>query len=198
MLGEWLRKQRAECKKGVLNQARQERLESLGVLYDPFEAQWMHHFGLLSAYRARERHADVPRQHEEAGVMLGAWLSTQRVDFKKGKLDQARKERLESLGVLWDPIEAQWEHNFSLLSAYRAREGHADVPKSHDEEGVMLGAWLIKQRAECKKGKLSQARQERLESLGVLWDPSEAQWEHNFGLLSAYEEAGAVQNSKAF
>ena len=49
----------------------------------------------------------MPRQHEEAGVMLGAWQSTQRVDFKKGKLDQARKEQLESLGMLWDPIEAQ-------------------------------------------------------------------------------------------
>jgi len=49
----------------------------------------------------------------------------------------------------------------------------------------MLGAWLGKQRAECKKGKLSQARQERLESLGVLWDPMEEQWVHNFGLLSA-------------
>ena len=83
--------------------------------------------------------------------MLCTWLRTQRMDFKKGKLDQARKERLESLGVLWDPMEAQWLHNLGLLSAYRAREGHADVPKSHDEEGVMLGAWLIKQRAECKK-----------------------------------------------
>ena len=185
MLGEWLRKQRAECKKGVLDQERQERLESLGVLNDPCKAQWMHNFGLLSAYRARERHADVPCQHEEEGVMLGAWLSSQRVEFKKGKLEQARQEQLESLGVLWDPIEAQWEHNFGLLSAYRAREGHADVPFQHEEEGVMLGTWLSAQRLDFKKGKLDQARKERLESLGVLWDPMEEQWVHNFGLLPA-------------
>jgi len=55
--------------------------------------------------------------------MLGTWLRTQRVDFKKGKLDQARKERLESLGVLWNPMEAQWVHNFCLLSAYVGAKG---------------------------------------------------------------------------
>jgi hypothetical protein len=54
--------------------------------------------------------------------MLGTWLTTQRVDFEKGKLGQVRQERLELLGVLWDPLEAQWVHNFGLLSAYRARE----------------------------------------------------------------------------
>jgi hypothetical protein len=33
------------------------------------------------------------------GVMLGTWLTTQRVDFEKGKLGQVRQERLELLGV---------------------------------------------------------------------------------------------------
>ena len=55
--------------------------------------------------------------------MLCTWLRTQRMESKKGKLDQARKERLESLGVLWNPMEAQWVHNFCLLSAYVGAKG---------------------------------------------------------------------------
>jgi hypothetical protein len=159
MLGKWLCNQRVDLKKGKLEQARQERLESLGVLWDPFEAQWEHNFGLLSACRAREGHADVPFQHEEEGVILGIWLSNQRKGFKKGKLNQARQEWLEWLGVLWGPFEAQWGRNFGVLTQYKECEGHADVPQQHEDEGTVLGTWLSKQRKDFKKSELDQARQ---------------------------------------
>jgi len=185
-LGFWLNSQRTAFKAGKLDQARQERLKSLGVEWDPIEAQWGQIFGLLSAYHAREGHAGVPKQHEEQGVKLGAWLATQRMVFKAGKLDQARQDRLKSLGMEWNTFEATWERYFGLLSAYRAREGHADVPRLHEEEGLKLGIWLDSQRQTFKAGKLDQARQDRLQSIDVTWDRLETQWERNFGLLSAY------------
>ena len=185
-LGKWLSHQRANHKKGQMDRSRQERLESLGMLWDLMETQWEHNFGLLSAYHAREGHANLPLDYQEEGVMLGVWLNTQRIEAKRNKLDKSRREQLESLGVAWDPAEAQWERNFCLLTAYRKREGHADVPQAHEEEGVKLGSWLNTQRKELKKNKLDQKRKERLESLGVLWDPKEVQWERNFDLLSVY------------
>ena len=72
-------------------------------------AKWERNFGLLSVYRAREGNAGVPHSHEEKGVKLGRWLNTQRVAFKAGRLDQARQERLTSLGVEWNALEATWE-----------------------------------------------------------------------------------------
>jgi hypothetical protein len=155
-------------------------------------AKWERNFGLLSAYRAREGHADVPHSHEEKkeeeeeGVKLGSWLNTQRMAFKAGKLDQAQQKRLTSLGVTWNTFEARWGRNYCLLSVYRAREGHADVPHSHEQVGVKLGTWLNTQRMAFKAGELSQARQERLKMLGVEWNLFDATWERNFDVLLAY------------
>ena len=48
---------------------------------------------------------NVPTKHEEDGVKLGSWLTNQRQAFKAGQLDEARQERLESLGVRWRMIK---------------------------------------------------------------------------------------------
>jgi len=188
MLGVWLNTQRIEVKKGKLDKSRRERLESLGVIWDPADAQWERNFSLLATYRKREGHADVPQNYEEEGVKIGSWLNTQRKEFKKNKMDPKRQEQLESLGVLWDPKEALWERNFDLLLTYHAREGHVDVSFNHEEAGVMLGTWLSAQRQEFRKGKLSDVRQEQLEALGITWDPGEAQWERNYNLLKSFCE----------
>jgi alkyl sulfatase BDS1-like metallo-beta-lactamase superfamily hydrolase len=168
-LGVWLKNQQSAFKAGKLDQARQERLNSLGFELYHLEETWERNFYLLSAYRAREGHADVPKLHEEEGMKLGVWLNSQRSAFKAGKLDQARQKLLNSLGVEWNTLEETWERNFFLLSAYCAREGHADVPHSYKVEGVKIGIWLKTQLSAFKAGKLDQARQERLASIGVLW-----------------------------
>ncbi len=54
----------------------------------------------------------MPKGHEEDGVKLGWWLNRQRQAFMVGQLDEARQERLESLGVVWDVIEEQWERSY--------------------------------------------------------------------------------------
>ena len=71
---------------------------------------------------------------------------------------------------------------FGLLQAFREREGHANVPYRHVEDGEKLGSWLSTQRtrykarglseAECKRRRasaLSDGEVERLEALGVVW-----------------------------
>ena len=62
-----------------------------------------------------------------------------------------------------------WEQRCALLERFRGREGNADVPIKHVEDGVKLGVWLGVQRTAFKAGKLSAERRGRLESLGVRW-----------------------------
>ena len=91
-------------------------------------------------------------------------------------------ERMEALGVAWDPLAEQWERMFGLLQAFREREGHANVPKRHEEDGEKLGEWLRTQRKRYKARGLSEAERkrlsasamsdeevERMEALGVAW-----------------------------
>lgn len=173
-LGTWLNNQRVAYGKRTLNAARRERLEALGVAWDVHEAHWERGVELLTAFRDREAHCNVPAKHEEMGEKLGKWLSNQRAAHGKGVLDTVRLERLEKLGVVWDPFEQQWERNFELLTAFHDREAHCDVPTKHEEKDVKLGLWLHNQRKVQGKGTLDVARRDRLEALGVRWRISRA------------------------
>ena len=81
--------------------------------------------------------------------------------------------------------ELSYAVDAALLAAYREREGHANVPTNHEEDGERLGVWLNNQRTRYRarswseaerKGKrvsaLSDEEVERLEALGVLWSRS--------------------------
>ena len=73
----------------------------------------------------------------------------------------------------WDPYLDQWERSFALLEQFKEREGHCNVPDSHDEDGVKLGRWLGNLR-QAKKGNrsnsnLSVERVERLDKVGIDW-----------------------------
>ena len=70
-----------------------------------------------------------------------------------------------------------------LLAAYREREGHANVPMRHVEDGEKLGRWMGAQReryavrgmseaerkAKTGSSALSDEEVRRLEVLGVVW-----------------------------
>ncbi|EOD28097.1 hypothetical protein EMIHUDRAFT_468761 [Emiliania huxleyi CCMP1516] len=226
-LGVWLSDQRkrykarglseAECKRlsvSAMSDGAVERLEAVGVVWDARAEQLERMFGLLQAFREREGHTNVPYRHVEDGEKLGVCLSNQRKRYQaRGWSEAERKckkasamsdevvERLEALGVAWDVLAEQWERMFGLLQAFREREGHANVPYRHVEDGEKLGVWLGTQRKRYQARGLSEAERkrryasalsdeevERLEALGVVWDVLAEQWERMFGLLQAFRE----------
>ena len=194
-LGLWLNTQRTAMKRGKLDEAYQRRLEKLGVSFDPHRDQWERNFALLENFKEMKGHCNVPAFHEEDGVKLGHWLSSQRASMKKGKLDEWCQHRLEELGMIWDPFEDQWERNFALLEGYKNREGHCNAPVSYEEDGIKLGTWLNTQRMSMKRGKLDESYQRRLEDLGVSRDPYADQWERNFAMLEGYKKREGHSNA---
>ena len=183
-------------KAGRLAGERRRRLGALGVAWDALAAQWERNYALLRAFVEREGHANVPATHVEDGEKLGEWLQRQRQRWQaRGMSEEERKAkkvgtalsdeevaRLEAVGVVWDVAAAQWEKNYALLQAFVEREGHANVPATHVEDGEQLGVWLSNQRQrwqargrseEERKAKsaspLSDEEVARLEALGVRW-----------------------------
>ena len=65
------------------------------------DSRWERNFELLTTFSEREESCEVPAKHEEEGVRLGGWLVTQQMAHTNGKLDAARRMRLEALGVVW-------------------------------------------------------------------------------------------------
>ena len=105
---------------------------------------------------------------------------------KKGKLNPEEEAKLERMNARLknlrteggrskglkrgDTSRRNWEQKFAMLEQYEEREGHCNVPISHQEEGENLGRWLAAQREAFRQGKLDKERRQRLEELDVIWE----------------------------
>jgi hypothetical protein len=181
-LGAWVDRQRQA--RHILSEVRRQRLNDIGFVWDPFEADWEEGFRNLQIYREREGHCRVPQSHEENGYRLGTWVNVQRQ--KRDSLPKVRLQRLNDIGFVWDPYEADWEEGFRNLQIYREREGHCRVPHTHKENRFSLGGWVSRQRS--RKDTLTKERLQRLDELGFVWDPFEKAWERAFNFLKIYKE----------
>jgi hypothetical protein len=66
--------------------------------------------------------------------------------------------------------DEKFDSVFLLLQRFVAREGHADVPAEHDEEGVHLGTWVANMRYSQANGGFPKQWAARLEELpGWRW-----------------------------
>jgi len=187
-LGKWLDGQRRQKKKGELDISLEKHLEEVGVIWDLCKEKWKNSYRLLVKFQQREGHANVPFSHREEGMNLGHWLDWQRQQKRKGELVISLEKRLEEVGVIWNVFREQWGNNYLLLVKYQQREGHANVPKKHKEEGVNLGFWLQEQRSRKKKRELDISLKKRLEDIGFIWDVLQEQWENNYRLLVKFQQ----------
>jgi superfamily II DNA or RNA helicase len=179
-LGTWVSKQRSDYKKGRLTEEDVARLESLpGWTWDTWDSSWDLYFSALTQYTNKFGQAAPPKTLEIDGIQLGAWASSQRARYNKGALEQKRISQLESLpGWTWNPSSEAWEKYFRALNEYVTEFGTATPPQSFIASNLKLGTWVNEQRQKFKKGRLEEAKAERLVSLtGWTWDPSSEAWE---------------------
>jgi len=188
-LAQWCQVQRSFHKAGKLIGMRTKLLEAVkGWNWDPHEAKWEEGCRKLKAFVAKHGHSLVPCPFVFEKYPLGVWAASQRSIYRRGKLEQSRIKKLESLkGWEWNPREAEWNSAFSLVSEYIKREGHARIPNKHRVRGVDVGTWVAAQRSAHRAGKLSEERIKQLETLkGWSWDPKQEDWLRAYSLLVAY------------
>ena len=170
-LGTWVNNQRKAYTAGSLAQDRVDRLNSIGFKWalgaGRRDGQWNARFKELLDYRSEHGDCNVPRSQ----APLRKWVSHQRQQYKKCKLSQDRIDRLISIGFKWTQKEVAptvpWETRFDELVEYKAKHGDCNVPQRQGK----LGTWVRAQRQQYKKGKLSQDRIDRLNSIGFDWTP---------------------------
>jgi hypothetical protein len=97
-----------------------------------------------------------------------------------------RRQRLDALDFVWDPLAAQWEEGCRSLEIFRQREGHCRVPHDHREHGFRLGQWVSVQRS--TRDAMSPDHRQRLDALSFVWDPYADRWEEGFGYLERYRK----------
>jgi len=163
-LGRWCDTQRQNYKKGKLSSERIAALESIEGWYWEIDLDklWEENRQKVIAYKKKE--GEFPPQKQGP---LGIWCSTQRKNYKKGKLSSERIAALESIeGWYWEiDMDEFWEENLQQVIAYKKKEGEFPPQKQGS-----LGTWCNQQRQNYKKGKLSPERIAALESIeGWYW-----------------------------
>jgi superfamily II DNA or RNA helicase len=181
-LGQWVGVQRGN--ELTISEERRQKLNELGFVWDAREEAWEEGFNCLKTYKDRNGHCQVPINHKENGFRLGAWIDRQRQS--KETMPHERRQRLDEIGFVWNPLKVNWEEGFNYLTLYKKREGNCRVPNNHIENGFRLGQWVGVQRQ--NKDKMISERRQRLDELGFIWDRREAEWEEGFNHLKMYSD----------
>jgi hypothetical protein len=183
-LGRWVDHQRCWRRKGRLSQDRIDRLNEIGFSWSQrldLEAPagsyqehvrvrdqiWHHMFAHLVRFKDKHGHCNVPKS-DSSQRRLHRWVQRQREDWRKGRIREARKRRLEELGFEWGTTNPSWDHKFAELAAYQQRFGHCDVPVRRPGTWS-LGHWVSNQRCFRRRDMLSQDRIDRLDQIGFPW-----------------------------
>jgi superfamily II DNA or RNA helicase len=180
-LGIWVATQRRN--KDTMSAERRQRLDEISFVWDAREAMWEEGLAALKAFKAREGHCRVPRNHMEGSFKLGQWAGVQRTTTDQ--MSAERKRRLDETGFIWDVLESTWEGGFAALKAFKARRGHCCVPPKYIEGTFMLGGWIARQRS--TKDTMPVEHRQRLDEIGFTWTPHEQSWEEGFAALKAFK-----------
>ena len=186
-LAVWIQKQRTARRKGELQEDKVQQLTAIGLDWNVYEKNWQEMFDELVEYFKIHGNCSVP-QGWAANPRLAVWVMVQRRFKKTGQLSSARIQKLEEIGFEWSGHTNRpgWDVTFSALQRFHKEHGHCAVSQ-HDPDDGKLGTWVMVQRLAKRKGRLSPERIQKLESLGIEWEPHSAAWEEKFGQLVEFK-----------
>jgi Helicase associated domain len=182
-LGTWVSHERE--KRDTMSAERKQRFDAIGFAWDPRESAWEEGFAALTKFKAREGHCRVPDDHVEGTYTLGTWVGVQR-NRRKDTMSAERKQRLNAIGFVWDPLGSAWEEGFAALKKFRDRKGHCRVPALHVEGKFKLGGWV---RGQIRvRDSMSAERKQRLDAIEFVWAQLESAWEDGFTALTKFKD----------
>lgn len=198
-LGPWLMTQRRVYRgevSGVLTAQQKKKLDAISMRWDSSsDESWEKYFAAAERFYEDKGHLRIKAQYQtEDGIKLGAWISYLRNLNNKGHearaktLSPERRARLNSIGMIWDVHDTQWEMYFSAAEKYFKKHKNLMVPDSFvTKDGIRLGAWVYRMRSLYEKKDrtgLNEERIQRLEAIGMVWqNRKDNLW------FSVYEEA---------
>jgi hypothetical protein len=141
-------------------------------------------FDELVAYKRINGDCNVPRGYSISNS-LSIWVMKMRTYYSKSKLAPDRIEKLNNIGFEWDPIDSNWNRMFSNLASIL--ETQCDSKLSDQIIDNNLRMWMTAQRVLRSKGKLSDDRLLKLNSIGFEWTPKDTAWAMMFDALVRFK-----------
>ena len=183
-LGVWVTNVRKDYHHGKLWPERVRELEALGFCWKFHDGFWEERFAELVAYKQQHGHCNVSQ--DDPNRRLSFFVQIARRKKKERTLSVERRERLESLGFVWNVTEMRGDRRLAELRAFRREHGHCNVPQTHANHA--LAAFVCGMRLKKRKNALSPARVAVLEELGFEWEPHATKWERFFARLAQFRQ----------
>jgi hypothetical protein len=173
---------RDQKNKGVLSAERIAKLDAVGFMWqgkvfkigkDGMTEAWEKRFNELLEYKKIHGNCEVPRgrkAHEEY-AQLGNWVQQQRSSKKSGNLHLERIRLLKEIGFSWDSSRAgePWDVRYAELLKFKEKFGNCDVEVRY-ADNPSLGVWVVNQRSNKKRGKLTFEHERLLNEIGFIWE----------------------------
>ena len=136
--------------------------------------------------------------YNEKGFQLGRWINRQRSQYVIGELTLEHKEKLESIGMIFENVnDLNWDIFYGQMATYLEHYHNLFVPNgfkttdgiTYDENGKNLDAWWRIQRLNYNKGLLSEERIKKIDKLYETLNKYEkVEWNKMYILAKKYYE----------
>ena len=164
------------------------------MVWDTGSILWEKSYAAAVQYYLENHTLEIPVKYVTPdGMALGVWLGSQRAAYKEGVLTDAQIEKLEALEVDWtNRNDRKWQTAYEAAVKYHAAHGNLDVPTEYtDEDGILLGKWVSRQRyawqnPERSSARVTPERKALLDAIGMQWDAREAKWAGAFRRAEEY------------
>ncbi len=174
------------------------RLEAIGMDWGNRNqirnsAAWKSSYQDARAFFEKNGNLKVPKEYRgQSGKYLSRWILGQRALRKEGKLSDEQIRLLDEIGMVWE-IEDAWEIGYRHAEQFYRENGHLEVSgQTVCEDGYCLGRWLANQRVNHNNPTryhfLTNEQTQRLEQLGIVWRPSDSDWQAGFAHAKSYLE----------
>ena len=173
-LKNWSSSQRSQYRENKLIQEKVDLLNKIGFIWDLEEDEWNNAYKKLKNFYIREGNSYLNKEKS-----LEYWCGKQRRRYKNKQLPEEKIKLLEDIKFAWDPIQEQWNSQYSELKTFYLNEGHSS-PSGWNSS---LGVWCGKQRQYYMKNKLSQDKIKLLEEINFVWDPVKQRWDDSYAAL---------------
>lgn len=198
-LGVWINSQRKKHNSGKLSASQTKKLEELKINWNPNDSFWEQ--GFIHAEEYFSANGDLMVSDGfvcEDGFKLSVWIKNQRTAYKQGRLNDTKTAKLEGIGMVWTPLEQQWQIGYDHALNYYTSNNDLIVSQNYkSDDGFLLGNWISAQRNAYRSQRLSDDKIGKLESIGMVWSPYEQQWNVGYDHAEQYYKANGNVNMSA-
>lgn len=145
---------------------------------------WQYGIDILERFYKENGHINLPYRSDDIEIQRGYnFIQNQKSYYKRNELSEEKVEKLESLGIIWDELEAKWMENYNAF-VYK---------KTHNMSTKDISSWIYTCRELYERGELSKERENLLIEAGFNFKSkpqTKMPWIDYIELIKKYLAAG--------